>query len=668
MKFFDDLRISHKLVIGFLLVIAIFGGVAVVSLRSFGTTAIAFDTYTASAVTRDVVQRIEAGFLDYRRQSREVAYTELEGTDVAAREGATKLRGLFADGRARVNDPAARDALSTASALFEAYDRSLLGIAAQKRQERAIVRDVLVPTGTRLRSDFETLTSDAGLPEPTRQAAMTALADLQQTRVLAAEMLARRTEATVAATRAAVTRTEKSLERLHGAANGEAARVSERLRVDFTKWRDGVEQVIAVRTEIEDRTAPAMRVEVGKLTTAIEGLLATAESEGEAVRSATSAEIVAGERRLQIVSLIGGVVAIGLALLLGRLISRPIVAATSAMRHIADGDTTVVVPGLGRRDEIGVMAETLEVFKRSLAETEQMRLAQAERDERASAERRKAMRDLADSFESAVGDVVRSVVTSSTRLQEAAQTMSASAEQVSAQSAAVAAAAEEASVNVETVASAAEELTSSIGEIKRQVDESAAQAGRASTEAERTTAEVKALATAASRIGQVVDLINSIAGQTNLLALNATIEAARAGEAGKGFAVVAAEVKQLADQTARATSEIGGQIGEIQTATSASVEAIGGIADVIARLDRISVAIAASVDQQGHATREIAHNVVEASTGTHQVSSNIVDITRAADASSSAATQVLTAAEDLTRQSERLHSELSSFLATVRAG
>jgi len=664
MKVFDDLRISHKLLIGFLLVIAIFGGIAVISLRSFADTATAFDTYTASALAREAAMRIEAGFLDYRRQSREVAYTELEGTDAAARDGAAKLRKLFEDGRALTIAAERRTTLETAATAFEDYDRALSGIVEQKKQEREIRRQVLEPIGARLRSDFEALPASGDLGA----GASAALAELQQTRVLAAEMLAHRTAAVVGDLRAAAERTAKSLDRLREASTGETARTVERLRGNFARWRDGVERVITIRTVIEDEIAPAMRVKVGTLTEAVERFLAEMDAEGEAVRTATGAEIVAGEHRLQATSAIGGAVAIALAVLLGRIIARPIVAATGAMRRIADGDTTTAVPGLGRRDEIGVMAQTLEVFKRSLAETERLRVEQAARDERALAERRTAMREMADAFERAVGDVVHSVVVASTRLQGAAQTMSAAAEEVSAQSGAVAAAAEEASVNVETVASAAEELTSSIGEIKRQVDDSAAEANLASSEAERTTREVKTLAVAASRIGQVVDLIRTIAGQTNLLALNATIEAARAGDAGRGFAVVAAEVKQLADQTARATSEIAGQITEIQTATEASVAAIGGISDVIGRLDRISGAIAAAVDQQGGATREIAHNVVEASTGTHRVSTNIVEITRAAEGSSAAAAQVLTASEDLTRQSERLRGEMTAFLATVRAG
>jgi len=274
---------------------------------------------------------------------------------------------------------------------------------------------------------------------------------------------------------------------------------------------------------------------------------------------------------------------------------------------------------------------------------------------------------MADDFETNVKGVVEIVSSSATELQATAQSLSATAEETNRQSTSVAAAAEEASTNVQTVASAAEELASSISEIGRQVEESSRIAGQAATQAAKTNTEVESLASAANKIGEVVSLISDIAEQTNLLALNATIEAARAGEAGKGFAVVASEVKSLATQTAKATEEIAGQINEIQSATTDAVAAIKEISTTIGSINDIAGNVASAVEEQGAATKEIAHSVQQASAGTTEVSSNITGVTQAASESGASATQVLEAASELAKQSENLSSEVDKFLIQVRA-
>jgi methyl-accepting chemotaxis protein len=328
----------------------------------------------------------------------------------------------------------------------------------------------------------------------------------------------------------------------------------------------------------------------------------------------------------------------------------------------------VVLPGLGRKDEIGDIAGAVEDFK---VKAEQKARDEAEakiKQDRILAEQRKAdMHRLADSFEAAVGEIVETVSSASTELEASARTLTSTAERGQEVSTAVAAASEEASANVQSVASATEELSSSITEISRQVQESARMAGDAVGQARTTTERVSELSKAATRIGDVVELINTIAGQTNLLALNATIEAARAGEAGRGFAVVASEVKALAEQTAKATGEIGQQISGIQSATQESVGAIKDISGTIERLSEISSAIAAAVEEQGAATQEISRNVQQAAQGTQQVSSNITDVQRGATETGSASSQVLSAAQSLSGDSNRLKLEVGKFLNTVRA-
>jgi len=349
-------------------------------------------------------------------------------------------------------------------------------------------------------------------------------------------------------------------------------------------------------------------------------------------------------------------------------IARPMTRLNGALGEMAGGNLDVVIPGADRGDEVGDLAKTVTVIREN-AETKARDEAETRirQDEILARQRKAEMVKMADDFESAVGRIVETVSSASGELETAAGTLTGTAERSQELATAVASASEEASTNVQSVASASEELSSSVNEISRQVQESARMANDAVGQARGTTDRVSELSKAASRIGDVVELINTIAGQTNLLALNATIEAARAGEAGRGFAVVASEVKALAEQTAKATGEIGQQIGSIQAATADSVHAIKEISGTIERLSEISSAIAAAVEEQGAATQEISRNVQQAAQGTQQVSSNITDVQRGATDTGSASSQVLSAAQTLSADSSRLKSEVSKFLSNVRA-
>jgi methyl-accepting chemotaxis protein len=348
-------------------------------------------------------------------------------------------------------------------------------------------------------------------------------------------------------------------------------------------------------------------------------------------------------------------------------LSQPIARLKSVMEVLARNDLRVDIPGTERRDELGEMARTVEVFKKNGLEVEHLKAEQQAAEKRAAEQRRADMVKMADSFEGAVGEIIETVSSASTELEASAGTLTKTAERAQQVTTAVAAASEEASTNVQSVASATEEMASSVNEISRQVQESARMASEAVDQARTTTDRVSELSKAATRIGDVVELINTIAGQTNLLALNATIEAARAGEAGRGFAVVASEVKALAEQTAKATGEIGHQISGIQTATQDSVNAIKEISGTIEKLSEISSTIAAAVEEQGAATQEISRNVQQAAQGTQQVSSNITDVQRGASETGSASSQVLSAAQSLSSDSNRLKLEVGKFLNTVRA-
>ncbi|MCA6104164.1 methyl-accepting chemotaxis protein [Bradyrhizobium australafricanum] len=360
------------------------------------------------------------------------------------------------------------------------------------------------------------------------------------------------------------------------------------------------------------------------------------------------------------------IVGVGVSFLMIRDVSAGIASIVTPMQALGRGDLTANVPHQGEKTEIGAMADTLQVFKEALVAKKAADEAAAA-DAEAKIERGRRVDTITRNFEQMIGEIVQTVSSASTQLEASAGTLSSTARRSQELTTSVAAASEEASTNVQSVASATEELSSSVTEISRQVQESARMAGDAVGQARTTNDRVSELSKAAARIGDVVELINTIAGQTNLLALNATIEAARAGEAGRGFAVVASEVKALAEQTAKATGEIGQQIAGIQTATQESVGAIKEISSTIERLSEISSTIAAAVEEQGAATQEISRNVQQAAQGTQQVSANITDVQHGANETGSASSQVLSAAQSLSGDSSRLKLEVSKFLDAVRA-
>jgi methyl-accepting chemotaxis protein len=380
-------------------------------------------------------------------------------------------------------------------------------------------------------------------------------------------------------------------------------------------------------------------------------------------------DAVVFERAMWIVAggLLGLLVAGLAAFALGRGLVRPLGAICSVMDGLAKGELNVEVPFVEYRNEIGHISRSLAVFKDRLIDAERVRAEREEAEARAVAERKSVMNRIAGEFEKNVGGIVAGAASAATEMQRSAQSLSAIAQETTRQSTTVAAAAQQTTTNVQTVAAAAEELSTSGQEISRQIAQSASMAQSAVAQAGRTNAMVDGLLEATQKIGEVMGLIQNIAGQTNLLALNATIEAARAGEAGKGFAVVASEVKALSTQTAKATEEIADQIQAIRDATGATAGAIREIGATIAQIDEIATTIAAAVEEQGGSTKEIARSVQQAAQGTQGVMQNIAGVTQASGQVGTAAELVLGSAGELAKQSERLKVEVDSFLATVRA-
>jgi methyl-accepting chemotaxis protein len=399
----------------------------------------------------------------------------------------------------------------------------------------------------------------------------------------------------------------------------------------------------------------------------VAGLGARSEASAAAAVRQSETEI----RQGQIILICLALISLATALVIGwwyvgRGVVRRLVRLQHSMKSIAAGDLAAEVATNGS-DEIAEMAGALQVFKDNMVESNRLRAERLETDKKAQAQRKAEMQRLADEFEAAVGEIVQTVSAASTELEASATMLTTTAEHTQQLSGRVEAASQEASSNVKSVAAATEEMTASIAEISQRVQESNRIASEAVSQAEITDARINELSKAAVRIGDVVNLITTIAEQTNLLALNATIEAARAGDSGRGFAVVAQEVKALAAQTAKATNEISSQIAGMQVATQDSVVAIKQIGTTIGRISEISASIAASVDQQGGATQDIARNVDQASNGTSEVASNIGDVNRGARETGSASAQVLSSAQALSGESNRLKLEVGKFLDTVRA-
>jgi len=376
----------------------------------------------------------------------------------------------------------------------------------------------------------------------------------------------------------------------------------------------------------------------------------------------------AASQAVIVTAIVGGVAVIlgGFAAwIIGTGISRPIRQITEVMKELAGGNKQIDIPGQDRRDEIGDMSKAVLVFKENMIRADELAGQEAEAAKRRE-QRAQKISELTTGFDQEISVVLKTLASAATEMQSTATGMSSTAEETSRQSGIVAAAAEQASTNVQTVASATEQLSASIAEITQQVSQSSTVANRAVEDAEKTNIQIRGLAEAAQKIGDVVGLISDIAEQTNLLALNATIEAARAGDAGKGFAVVAAEVKNLATATSRATEDITNQITGIQNETDGAVTAIGTISSTITEISEISAAIASAVEEQGAATLEITRNVQEASVGTTEVTSNIVSVNEAAGSTGAAAEQVLSAASELSRESESLRHKVEAFLSAVR--
>jgi methyl-accepting chemotaxis protein/CHASE3 domain sensor protein len=662
------LRFRAKVMLGFAVVLTISAVSMGIAYLGFEHVSVGVASYRKSVSEADLARNIDRELISYRALARYYVVTGKEDDGKAALAAEASLKDAIDQSMKGTTNPAGLDQLTRLAREFRAFTKIFAEILKIKSESALVTQNQLTRGGTMLRYKLDDLGSNAAEAElPAIEFGVKQVTAQYQAATALANTFVINSDQTVATSALARLKFVENSLRAISSSDEKITQGLKEISALLAEYRQSLSKLVENAKSIEELTT-----EMAESATAIMqgsgAMKAALLSDQQRLESESDASIGETERLIVMLAaggfLLGGV----LAVLLGRGISRPMTAMCKAMRELAGGNFEVVLPGLGRRNELGEMAAAVEEFKmQAIAKAERDAAAQDAQNQASSTARRTELIRFADDFEAAVGAIVSNVSASAVQLEQSAGTLTRTAETTQNLSSRVAGASEEASSNMQSVATATEELSASVDEIGRRVRESNKIAEAAVLQAEQTDGRIGKLSRAAQQIGDVVKLITAIAEQTNLLALNATIESARAGEAGRGFAVVASEVKSLAGQTAKATDEISSHISGMQEATQESVAAIKEIGGTIAQISNIASSIASAVEQQSSATQEIARSVQTVAQGTQEAAANIMQVNRGATETGSASEEVLNSAKSLSTESARLREELDRFMANIRA-
>ncbi|WGD52905.1 methyl-accepting chemotaxis protein [Bradyrhizobium sp. CB1650] len=665
---FPTLRFRAKIILGFAAVLVISAGSMAFSYFGFERVSSGVGSYRTSVTEADLARNIDRELLAYRSAVRYFVVTGKEDDAKAALDAEASLKNAIGQALKGAKNSARQEGLNKLAKEFSNFSATFAKVLQAKRDSALLVQNQLTRNANLLKYKLDDVGNNASDAEAqaiefgTKQVN----AQFQTASAAATNFVLTSDQAIASSALARLKFVENSLGAVYSMDDKIVAGLKDAKGL-LGAYREALEKLIA-NAKLVDELVTEMSGSAGAILQGATAMKADLVAEQQRLETESEATIGKTEHLTLMLAIGGTLLGAVLAFLLGTGISRPMIAMCKAMRELASGNFDVVLPGLGRKDEIGEMAGAVEEFKmQAVAKAERDAAASEAQNREASAARRSELIRFADDFESAVGAIVSNVSASAVQLETAASTLTRTAETTQTLSSQVAGVSEQASSNMQSVATATEELSASVEEIGRQVRDSSRIAEAAVVQAKETDGRIGKLSHAAQQIGEVVKLITAIAEQTNLLALNATIEAARAGEAGRGFAVVASEVKSLASQTAKATDEISSHIAGMQGATAESVAAIKEIGATIGQISTIATSIASAVEQQGAATQEIARSVQNVAQGTQAAATDIGQVNRGAAETGSASEEVLNSAKTLSSESTRLRAELDRFMGNIRA-